>query len=320
MAHNKLLVPLFLVLIISLNAQQKTMVYVTNTASISEKAEIFSSRLLTELNISFSENRRPHLLPEYADPDVIKAINELWTTAKFKCIETEIFTEIIDDPVYGYEIRGIPLLVQAANDSVAFEEGVIAFDKRGIIQGFYFGIPLHQYKNLLRFGTDETDLNNRLKIIDFVDIFRTAYNRKDSLLLKNVFSENALIIVGRVTKISEKTDDLIGRTFSKEKVELFRMSKKEYLSSLFEVFRRNRYIKVEFEDLRIIRHRLFPNVYGVNLRQKWMSSGYQDKGYLFLMVDFRDENKPTIHVRAWQPEKSTNPGDVISLGDFELIE
>lgn len=320
MAHYKLLVLLFLAISLSLEAQQKTIVSLTNENIIGKAAEAHSSRLLTELNIAFSENRRPRFREDFVSREATTAINELWVTAKFKCIETEIFTEIINDPANGYEIRGIPLLVQVDKDSVSFEEGVIAFDENGIISGFYFGIPLHLYKSLLRFGSDETDLNNRLKIIDFVDIFRTAYNRKDSMLLKNVFSENALIIVGRVTKVSEKTDDLLGRTFSKEKVELFRMSKMEYLSSLFNVFRRNKYIKVEFEDLRIIRHRLFPNVYGVNLKQKWMSSGYQDKGYLFLMIDFRDESKPMIHVRAWQPEKSTDLGDVISLGDFELIE
>ena len=38
------------------------------------------------------------------------------------------------------------------------------------------------------------------------------------------------------------------------------------------------------------------------------------------MVDFEDEQRPLIHVRAWQPEKDTELKDVIELGDFDVIK
>ena len=30
---------------------------------------------------------------------------------------------------------------------------------------------------------------------------------------------------------------------------------------------------------------------------------YSDVGYLLLVIDFANEDKPLIHVRTWQPEK-----------------
>jgi len=41
--------------------------------------------------------------------------------------------------------------------------------------------------------------------------------------------------------------------------------------------------------------------------------------YVFLMIDFRDPDRPIIHVRSWQPEAYTPRSDVLSLGDFEII-
>ena len=65
-------------------------------------------------------------------------------------------------------------------------------------------------------------------------------------------------------------------------------------------------------------HPKYPQVYGVNLKQSWTSSNYSDQGYLFLMIDFRDEKKPVIHVRSWQPLKDTPSEEVIELGDFKI--
>jgi hypothetical protein len=38
------------------------------------------------------------------------------------------------------------------------------------------------------------------------------------------------------------------------------------------------------------------------------------------MIDFKDEERPIVHVRTWQPEAYTPEEDVIGLGDFEIIE
>jgi len=57
------------------------------------------------------------------------------------------------------------------------------------------------------------------------------------------------------------------------------------------------------------------DVYGINIKQNYYSSTYADQGYLFLMVDLKDNNRPKIYVRAWQPEKFDD-GHIIGLSDF----
>ena len=64
-------------------------------------------------------------------------------------------------------------------------------------------------------------------------------------------------------------------------------------------------------------------MYGVTLKQEWNSSRYSDVGFIFLMIDFQDENNPLIQVRTWQPEKLNGQvlarEEVFSLGDFDIV-
>ena len=51
------------------------------------------------------------------------------------------------------------------------------------------------------------------------------------------------------------------------------------------------------------------------IKQDYYSTNYGDQGYLFLMVDLNDPDKPIIKVRTWQPEKDPNFG-LIDLSHF----
>ena len=97
--------------------------------------------------------------------------------------------------------------------------------------------------------------------------------------------------------------------------------KEGYLNNLAALFRNNRYIDVQFEDIMISpsNSEAMPNYYGVNLVQHWKSKNkagktYEDTGYLFLLWDFNEE-PPVIHVRAWQP-KDVPDEDIIMLDNF----
>jgi hypothetical protein len=101
---------------------------------------------------------------------------------------------------------------------------------------------------------------------------------------------------------------------------LIKYSKKEYLTNLVQVFQKNSFIDVRFDEISIVKHPAFDHIYGVNLKQAWKSSSYSDEGYIFLMIDFENESQPIIHVRSWQPYKDTERKEVIELGDFEIIK
>lgn len=82
---------------------------------------------------------------------------------------------------------------------------------------------------------------------------------------------------------------------------------------------------MKFSDIEIVEHPKYDNIYGVTLKQLWKTDRYQDEGYLFLMVDFRDSDNPLIQVRTWQPYKDTagnivtQKKDVFHLGSFRIV-
>lgn len=160
------------------------------------------------------------------------------------------------------------------------------------------------------------DGNRRRVILNYCEHLRTAYTTKDIDFLKQIFSEQALIIVGNVVKTSPSDE---GKFMSSERVKYNIRTKKEYIARLGKAFADNKSIDVKFSDFRIMRHPTMDGIYGVVLRQKYKSDRYYDDGYLFLLWDFRNESMPCIHVRTWQPSATvSDDSEIISIGDFNL--
>ena len=159
--------------------------------------------------------------------------------------------------------------------------------------------PFYQEASKLLSGRlEEKDANSRRMILNYVEHLRTSYTTKDIDFLEQLFSENALIIVGTVVRTSPEAES---GYLPAEQVVYNVKSKRQYLERLKQVFRANRSIRVEFSGFHIMRHPTQPGIYGVSLRQRYESDLYSDDGYLFLLWDFRDETAPKIHVRTWQP-------------------
>ena len=168
---------------------------------------------------------------------------------------------------------------------------------------------------ILKGGLTEDDAARRRKILDYCEHFRTAYTTKDIDFLRQVFSDNALIIVGNVVRTSRNRDNMAGSG----RVRYSLRTKSEYLAKLTQAFAASNKIDVKFSDFRITRHPTMDGIYGVTLRQKYRSDRYGDDGYVFLLWDFRDPSMPLIHVRTWQPSKSVGgAGDVIGMTDFNF--
>lgn len=144
----------------------------------------------------------------------------------------------------------------------------------------------------------EEDAGNRRTILNYVEHLRTSYTTKDIDFLKQLFSEHALIIVGKIIRTAPQQEM---KYLPPAQVVYNVKSKREYLDRLQAVFNANKTIQVKFSDFRIMRHPTQQGIYGVSLRQEYSSDLYSDDGYLFLLWDFRDETAPKIHVRTWQP-------------------
>lgn len=166
----------------------------------------------------------------------------------------------------------------------------------------------------------EDDAGNRRMILDYVEHLRTSYTTKDIDFLRQLFSEKALIIVGKVIKAAPQEEK---GYMPPERVIYNIKSKQQYMERLEAVFKANKRIEVGFSGFNIMRHPTQPGIYGVTLRQEYRSDLYSDDGYLFLLWDFRDKTAPKIHVRTWQPGTVDGhtplPADsVFGIEDFNL--
>ncbi len=163
---------------------------------------------------------------------------------------------------------------------------------------------------------EETDSISRHRILSYCEHLRTSYTTRDIDFIRQVFSDNALIIVGHTVKTGRKDASSSGN----KKVSYSIRSKKEYIERLEKIFNANKKIDVGFSNFKILRHPTMNGIYGVTLRQKYSCDQYSDDGYLFLLWDFRDPSMPLIHVRTWQPAPEIINGteDVIEIGDFNL--
>ena len=164
---------------------------------------------------------------------------------------------------------------------------------------------------------EEKDADNRRMILNYCEHLRTSYTTKDIDFLRQVFSNQALIIVGHVVR-SADNNSATGIE-GNEKVTFSLKTKIEYLERLEKVFAANKKIDVKFTDFRIMRHPTMEGIYGVSMKQKYTSDRYSDDGYLFILWDFRNKSMPLIHVRTWQPAASVNgEKEIIGIRDFNL--
>ncbi|MDR1681646.1 MAG: hypothetical protein LBS12_07695 [Prevotellaceae bacterium] len=142
---------------------------------------------------------------------------------------------------------------------------------------------------------------SRVALIHFIENYQTAYALERVDFLESIFSDNALIIVGRIVKKLD-TDN----RFITEAVELTTKSKTEYMDHLRMVFSANEYVNLKFANISVVKAYPQEEWYGIQLRQDYYSTHYGDTGYLFLLVDLNDPEKPVIYVRTWQPKPDPN--------------
>lgn len=169
-------------------------------------------------------------------------------------------------------------------------------------------------KKVLSGRLEEADSMSRRRILSYCEHLRTAYTTRDIDFIRQVFSDNALIIVGHVVR-NGPASNVAGMS---DKVIYSVRTKHDYVRRLAKIFASEMNIDVGFSDFSIMRHPTAEDIYGVTLRQHYTAGNYSDDGYLFLLWDFRDRSMPLIHVRTWQPAASTGDDDLIDLSDFNL--
>ena len=294
--------------------------------SVKTKMENTISSILTEANAAHEGHRQMSYSSLGIPASVQGSIAALWDNSPFVSMDNEIVEHCIKTGT-GYQVRNIPLLLKPLDpndvaEDEEYQEAVISFDNQGNLVSFYLSISMNLYMNVVRDNKEITDLRRRQLILDYVEQFRTAYNQKDINFLEAIFSEDALIITGRVVKRKAMDGMRVP-----DKVVYTKQSKQQYITNLKRAFRYNKRIRVTFDEIEVMRHPVNKDFYGVTLHQGWTSDRYHDDGYLFLLWDFRDEDHPQIHVRTWQPDAYNADGkgtkripkdEIFNLSDFDI--
>ena len=290
---------------------------------VKSKMERTMSALLTESNEAQAAKRSLNFSSMGIPVNVQESISMLWENCPFQCADEEIVEKCIETGL-GYQVRNIPLMMRPTDSSFnedEYQEAVFSFDRNGNLESFYLTLDMNLYMNVIKSNKSVSDLRRRQLILDYVEHFRTSYNQKDIKFLTQVFSDDALIITGRVIKQSKDGIPLPDKRMYKKQ------GKQEYLNNLRHVFAANKYIKVSFDDIEVMRHPVNPDFYGVTLHQGYTSDRYHDDGYVFLLWDFTNEAAPQIHVRTWQPDAYNADGkgtkripkeEIFSLSDFDI--
>lgn len=302
---------------------EETQVVITDglsNAQLKGTIERNISHFLVACNEAVMNGEKPKMNKTLTD-DARKALNAMWKMSPMSCPVSKIEEICLETPD-GYQVRNIPVSMMAAADSVRSQELVFNLTRSGEIDNISIAIEANKYKEIMAEHESVEDLFRRQVIVDFVENYRTSYNRKDLKYIESVFSDNALIITGKVVREKPKSDFAM-RSLSPEKIVYQKKTKGEYIASLKKVFASNSYINVVFDEVEVIQHPKLTDIYGVTLKQEWNSSRYRDVGFVFLMIDFQDELHPLIQVRTWQPEKLNDRvlarDEVFNLGDFDIV-
>ena len=287
--------------------------------------------VLTEINRAQKAKEAVSVKNLRMDEFAKKSLARLWAVTPFYCDDEEVVERCWVFKNGSMMVSHIPLIITPEDENFGlgtYQEAVVEFDTKGQLIDFRFALDAQTAESMERCGT-VVDKEKQMIILQYVERFRTAYNQKDISTIEKMFSDDALIITGRVVMAKPQGDQ--GAQF---KVEYNKQNKQQYISNLRRAFLRNKWIDVKFSQIGengedggcagITQSTKDKTKYGVRLRQSWKSSNYSDEGYLFLLWEFpEDGGDPIIHVRTWQPEMvggtHQKPDDNIStLGGFDL--
>ena len=314
---------IFLLMFVAQNIMADVTVQIDgiDNATVKAKMERTMSAFLTEVNNAQSSKRALNFGGMGLSTNVQSSVSMLCENSPFECTDEEIMEHCIQTGS-GYQVRNIPLIMRPTDSSFnedEYQEAVFSFDRNGNMESFYLTLSMNLYMNVIKSNKSVTDLRRRQLILDYVEHFRTAYNQKDKEFLEAVFSDDALIITGKV--IPQRVRDNIQLP---ARVEYTRQTKRQYMTKLSQIFAANKHIKVTFDEIRVVMHPKKSEWYGVTLHQGWTSDMYHDDGWLFLLWEFSNEDHPTIHVRTWQPDKIEGKKlpdeEIFSLDDFNIVD
>ncbi|MDE6485176.1 MAG: LPP20 family lipoprotein [Duncaniella sp.] len=296
-----------------------------NTESLVSNSFASISPAIYEMPTSLSDNEKyKQVLNNLASAVVNKRYDELdgIFTPDAKDIYDRLIkygrAKIVGTPTYSFYQYGDNVIARGLQMSFSFKSGmrksfveevILSFDGDGKINNISFGLGKTAEADIL--GKGVWSENARFAIMNFLENYQTAYALKRLDYISSIFDDDAVIITGIVTHVPARkgrTGEIQGMDFEHDIIKYNRHTKDSYLKQLKNGFASKEFINLRFADNEVRKLGKGGELYAIQISQEYYSSNYGDKGYLFLMVDINDPEKPIIKVRTWQPEKDPDFG------------
>ena len=218
---------------------------------------------------------------------------------RFVRVETEV------------QCRSVPMRFTFSGGKNYTENVVFTIDENtNKIDGICFALDERSVRNIM--GDTDISETSRMMLVTFMENYKTAFSMKDWDYVESVFSEDAVIITGRkVVRTGETSETYVNKI---KDYEYIKHSKSQYIERLRNT--KKEWINIKFGNTQVERSSQ-EEMYAITLLQDYYSSNYGDHGYLFLLIDANDPNKPLIRVRTWHPESyGATP---FTLKDYDLL-
>lgn len=233
-----------------------------------------------------------------------------WFTKLIKYGDAKIIEEpqlTVTSFANGFLVRGVKARFKFNTNHRTFVEDLVFYVKDSKIESISFGLEQSALEDISRHGMWNAD--SRLILINFLENYKTAYALERLDYLDAIFSDDALIIVGH--RLPQKRQSEVA-TEDGDMYEHNKLSKSEYIKNLERVFKKQEYVNIQFEDAQVKKTGQDLERYQILIKQNYYSTTYADKGYLFLLADLENPEKPIIHVRVWDEDKN----DLMDYGEW----
>ena len=190
------------------------------------------------------------------------------------------------------------------------EDVVFTFNADKKIENVTFGLGQVATNDILCKHPGWNDQTKEL-LMEFLENYKTAYCMKDSVYIRQIFADDAIIIVGNVVRKATNNGGFSNNhehpvsLKGQEIIRYNRYDKDTYLKNLRKCFDRNEFINLKFSrnDIQHLEKFQDREIFGIQIGQEYSSSTYSDEGFLYLLADLTDHSLPQINVRAWQPRE-----------------
>ena len=199
------------------------------------------------------------------------------------------------------------------------EDVIFTFNAKHKIENVAFGLgQIAENDILCKYAPGWKDETREL-IMEFMENYKTAYCLKRIDYIRDIFADDAIIIIGNVAKrrSAQRHHEREISIEGQEVITTNRYTKDEYLKNLERCFDRNEFINIRFtnNDIQWLEKFEKEELFAIQIGQEYNSTTYGDKGYLFLLVDMTDHQAPQIKIRTLQPNE-VDMKKIYNAGDF----